>query len=239
VNVIDQLGRDKPPFHAGGARRWDALPETLGYILSHSRPGMRTLETGCGASTVVFAATGSSHTTISPDVKEHELVLSYCEKIGVDTTGLTFVAGVSDEELPVLSRQQEQLDLAFIDGAHGFPFPAIDWHYVGKALKVDGIILLDDIFIPSISVVFRFARSEPSWRIEAILDQRCVAMKLISPLPEEDWTNQPFNRHLDYSFLPARERVNTIIRQTVSRIRRAIISRYPSVRELRRRQANR
>ena len=45
---------------------WSLPPEVQQYIAEHVHDGSRTLETGAGASTVLFALCGATHTCITP-----------------------------------------------------------------------------------------------------------------------------------------------------------------------------
>ena len=83
LDIIQRLLTDKPSFHDYGAARWDALPGALEAIRRSAKHGDSTLETGVGVSTVVFAATGASHTAISPITDEHQRVRDYCQRIGI------------------------------------------------------------------------------------------------------------------------------------------------------------
>ena len=230
MDVVTQLLRDRPIFHLEGTRRWDALPGTLRGIQERVRPGDRTMETGCGASTVVFAAMGAHHTSISPEPSEHERVRAYCTQIGVDPGQVEFIAGPSDLVLPEVCTDSV-LDGAFIDGAHEFPYPAVDWHYISRAMKVGAWLVLDDIPIPSIAWVFRYLRSDPKWQLEQILDERAAAWRLTSERAgPEPYTAQPFNRWPDYSFaaLPARSRL--VATAEFRRLRVDLGRRFPALR---------
>jgi hypothetical protein len=224
MDVVDRLLRDRPFFHSKGTKRWDSLPGTLRAIHRSVQGGTQTLETGCGASTVVFAAQGARHTTISPDAEEHARVRDYLNQIGVDSSRLTFIVGLSDRVLPSLCTERS-LSTAFIDGAHGFPYPAVDWHYVTRALKIGGCLLMDDIPMPAVTWVFRYMRTDPSWRLDGILDDRAAAFTLTDePAPEYD---QPFNRRSDYSFAPLPARARLVLTSKINNIRRAVAPRYP------------
>jgi hypothetical protein len=202
MDVVAKLQADQPRFHVGGTVRWDSLPETLRLIDRTVRDGDTTLETGCGASTVVFLAGGAHHTVISPNKDEHDRVRDYCRKIGLNDSRLTSIAGSSDEVLPELCRDRV-FDVAFIDGAHSFPYPEVDWHYVTRALKVGATLVIDDVPIPAVIPLFKHMSVEPNWRLEAILDDRAAAFSLLAPPAPEDWSVQPFNRHYpDCSFAP-------------------------------------
>jgi hypothetical protein len=222
MNISECLLRDRPVFHAGGTARWDALPGLLRVIQRAVREGHRTLETGCGASTVVFAAQGAHHTAISVDAGEHQRVRAYLREIGVDDSRLTTIVGWSDAVLPTLCTGERTLDVALIDGAHAFPYPAVDWHYISRMLKAGGVLLFDDIPIPASACVFRFMESDPHWRLNEILDNHAAAFTLIRvPVVQTgeltDWTKQPFNDSWDYSFAPLSYR----LRQRLCRLLRS------------------
>jgi methyltransferase family protein len=232
LDIVARLLQDRPIFHSKGTKRWDASPGTLRAIQQSVHGGTRTLETGCGASTVVFAAQRAYHTAISPDAEEHERVRDYLKGIDVDDSRLISIVGWSDSVLPNLCTERT-LDIAFIDGAHGFPYPVVDWHYVTRALKVGGKLLIDDIPIPAVACVFRFMQPDPRWRLEAVLEERAAIFALIHepPLEMTDWTYQPFNNHWDFGFAPLPSRARLILARETSRLRQKVGLRYPGLRQ--------
>lgn len=234
LDIVQQLLIDKPSFHLGGDARWDALPGTLEAVRRSVNPGDSTMEVGVGVSTVVFAASGAVHTAISPDPTEHERVRRYCQRIGIDDTRVSFVLGLSDDVLPGLLDRDRTLDVAFIDGAHSFPLPVVDWYYITRSLKVGGKLLLDDIPIPAVAHVFRHMRLEPNWRLNGVFDSRAALFTLLTaPDPEDDWIHQPFNRgYPDFGFadLPRRLRLETVYR--VREMRHRVGQRHPSLRRI-------
>jgi SAM-dependent methyltransferase len=231
MDIVDRLLRDRPSFHSNGTQHWDALPGTLRAIRQLVRDGDRTLETGCGASTVIFAAQGAYHTALSPDADEHQRVRDYLQEIGVNTDRLTFVVGPSDLVLPKLCTERI-LDAAFIDGAHVFPFPAIDWHHAARALKVGGRLVIDDIPIPAVACVFRYIRSDASWRLDKILDDRAAVFTLVQAPVAEDWSLQPFNRRPDYGFAPFSARARLRLAAEAANLRQTAARRFPGLRQV-------
>lgn len=229
-DVVGTLMREQPSFHVGGTRTWNALPGSLAAIGRLVRASDRTVETGCGASTVVFAARGSDHTVISPDPREHALVHAYCLAKEIDDSRVTYVADSSDRVLPTLF-DGRVLDLAFVDGAHSFPYPVVDFHYVAAHLKVGGWLLLDDIPIPAVAPAYRFVSAEDHWRVEEILDDRAALCQLLRETPPEDYTAQRFNRRPDYSYasFPQRSRIRATTTARTARARAA--ARYPGLRD--------
>jgi hypothetical protein len=241
LGIVQRLLSDRPSFHLGGEARWDSLPETLEAIRASIQPGYSSIETGVGASTVVFAATGANHTAISPDPIEHERVREYCRQIGVDDSRLSFIVGPSEDVLPSLLGRDRALDVAFIDGAHAFPFAEVDWCYITRSLKIGGKLLMDDITIPSVAPVFRHMMREPNWRLDAILDDRAAALTLMAAPEPGDWPTQRVNdkNYPDFSFadLPRRVQLKTAYRVTEAGRRAA--RRSPALRRAYRRAAQR
>jgi hypothetical protein len=233
-DIIQRLLTDRPSFHLSGTAHWDALPGTLDAVRRYARRGDSTIEIGVGVSTVVFAASGANHIAISPDPVEHERVRSYCEQVGIDASQITFVAGLSDDVLPSLLSRDRTLDMAFIDGAHSYPVPVVDWYYITRSLKIGGTLLMDDIPIPAAAQVFRHMRLEPNWRLEGVFDNRSAAFTLLSPpKPEDDWEQQPFNRgYPDFSYADLPERLRLQASYRVKQIRSKVGERYPALRRV-------
>ena len=187
-DIVMRILADKPSFHLSGTARWDALPQTLEAIAGSVQPGDSTLEVGVGVSTIVFAASGASHTAISLDAIEHQRVRQSANESESTTNGSTSSLACQTTSLPRLLTCERTLDVALIDGAHSFPLPVVDWHYVTRALKIGGTLLLDDIPVPAVMQVFRHMKLDPNWRLDGIFDDRAAAFSLIAtPEAEDDW----------------------------------------------------
>lgn len=263
---MEKLESDRPLFHWGGTRRWDTAPETLRNIRDSLSESMRTLETGRGASPVVFAASGAWHTAISPTSDEHARVRSYLMQNGIDDSRVRFATSFSDDLLPrlfgnpnriaeweawydrsVLAPPSDKaadealfkpsngrtLDFVFLDGAHSFPYPAVDWHYSANVLKLGGRMLLDDIPIPAVACVYRYMMSDPCWKLLGIYDNRAASFELVAEPAPEDWTLQPYNRHPYFGFLPGRKRVHAWSMFELERLRQHFGERVPGLQRLR------
>lgn len=266
IDIVEVLEKNQPQFHWGGTRCWNAAPETLREIQRSVGKGMRTLETGCGASTVVFASREAHHTVISPAHDEHQRVINYLHESGISTSRLNFEAGFSDDVLPKICNYPERLkewgtwfsdhfdaatpskigtgdtaelwregnerhlDFVFLDGAHSFPYPIIDWHYSIRALKLGGRLLLDDIPIPAVACVYRYMISDPCWKLISILDNRAAVFELISYPAPEDSRLQPYNRYPDFGFLPIHKRYYMALATEGRLLKQHLGDRMPSLR---------
>jgi hypothetical protein len=175
---------------------------------------MATLETGTGASTIVFAARGARHVAISPSADEHRRIAEFCARHGIDASGIDFRDGSSDEVLAG-SRGDGPLDLVLVDGAHLFPFPALDWFLSARRLRVDGHMVLDDAFLPSVSVVVRFLRQSPSWSAPEPISYRTVAFRKLDDRVGEDAIGTRFDRFPRFGYLPLGQRIVALGRHTL------------------------
>lgn len=79
----------------------------------------RTLETGAGISTLVFAIKGANHIAVTPDKGEIEAIQQYAKKNSISLDTVRFIAEPSDRFLP--NANIEGLDMVFLDGKHAFP----------------------------------------------------------------------------------------------------------------------
>src|SRR5688572_4956497 len=131
-SILQKLLRERPSFHGVGetVTSWQLDDQVLCWLFDNVREGWATLETGCGYSTVAFAAKGARHTVVSPSPREHERIQAWCADQGISTEHLTFIADGSQRVLPAL--KPDPLDPALIDGCHAVPYPMIDWFYVAE-----------------------------------------------------------------------------------------------------------
>jgi Methyltransferase domain len=168
---------------------------------------MATLETGTGASTIVFAASGTRHVAISPAPAEHEAIKVYCEEEGIELTRVRFVEQPSHLAL-LHNWQPEPLDVVLIDGAHRFPFPILDWFYTAPHLRKGGWVLVDDAFLGSVNVLVSFLRSEPSWSLERVFGGRTACFRKLADESEQyDWLDSAFDNRWKFDYLPPPSRI--------------------------------
>jgi hypothetical protein len=175
---------------------------------------MSTLETGAGASTVVFAASGAAHVAISPDPEEHARISRYCEEEGIALDRVRFIAESSHTAL-VETWQPEPLDVVLIDGAHSFPFPILDWINTASHLRVGGRVLVDDANQPTANLLSRFLRKSPSWELETVLGHRtpCFRKRDDEYLTFE-WDDYDLGRPR-FDYLPPRRRAVAWLRHRI------------------------
>lgn len=199
--MTQQLRSAPPNLHGVGDAYFGLAWPALEWLEDAVQPGMTTLETGTGASTIVFAARGSAHTAISPAPDEHARIRSWCEQHEIATDRLRFLSEPSDIALTG-AWTPEPLDLVLVDGAHLFPLPALDWFLAARHLRIGGRIVLDDAFLPSVNMVVRFLRSSPSWAFEGAISYRTVRFRKLDDAVRYDATGTRFDRVPRFGYLP-------------------------------------
>lgn len=210
--LTEQLRRDPPGLHAGGSEYWGLAWEALEWLEREVRSGMATLETGSGASTLVFAAGGAEHETVTPEPDEEARFRAEAERRGLDASRVAFRIGLSHDVLPQLGPRP--LDLVLVDGAHGFPYPILDWWYVAPRVKVGGRVLLDDAYMPPVRALLDALRADPHWAVEDAASFRtAVVRKLADGLPAFDWEGERIGGGMCFGYLPPRARAVASARQ--------------------------
>ncbi|MFL5868111.1 MAG: class I SAM-dependent methyltransferase [Thermoleophilaceae bacterium] len=200
---VDEVVRDPPQVHpAAPAGVWDTSPACYRFLARHCPPGARTLETGLGSSTVLFAAWGTHHTCIVSSQGEVDACLSHCKAAGIDVSRLDFRVGRSDQVLPNLDGDADGYDLFLIDGGHGFPTSIIDWYYGASRLRAGGYVVIDDTHLAQVSIaLLRFLARDPRWtRVGGRLKWAAFRRESEGSLSEE-YIHQDF---LDHRFGPKR-----------------------------------
>src|SRR5258708_5262674 len=139
---------------AGHAVSWALSEQALQFIDSTVLGEWATLETGEGVSTLLFGLKGTRHLCITPNRPAVERITQFAAGHRIPLDRVDFQINPSDQCLPGFNLPD--LDLVLIDGGHGFPMPYIDWYYTARALKVGGLLMLDDTQLWTVDVLRRF-----------------------------------------------------------------------------------
>jgi hypothetical protein len=211
TSLTEQLMHEQPSLH-GEAQLWGLAWAALDYIERTVQPGMATLETGAGASTMMFASRGAVHEAVTPSADEAERITKECERRGISTEDLTFRIGSSADVLR--DWEPRPLDFVLIDGGHAFPYPTLDWWYVQQHVKVGGLVLLDDAYMPPVAAVVDHLRNSQAWKLEAAASFRtAVARKLADEIPDGEWKGENVGGRMNFRYLPPGQRAVAAVRQ--------------------------
>jgi hypothetical protein len=191
---LKELLANPPVLHQsddGTPLSYTLSDQALSFIDDHIDSTSKTLETGAGLSTVVFALKGSEHTCIVPDSAQVERIKEFCQRNEIATDRLDFKIDGSENVLPRL--RPTGLDLVLIDGCHGFPAPFIDWYYACSGLNATGILMIDDTQLWTGDILRQFLLAEPDWKHECdIFSRTAVFRKLNASELLKEWPLQPY-----------------------------------------------
>lgn len=195
VSALKDLLADPPLVHGPEGSNeivtHGLLPGPLAWIESNVASDSRSLETGSGLSTIMFAIGGGEHHCVVPNQPEVDRLLTYCTERGISTAGVRFHVEPSERALPALVLGR--LDVVLIDGSHSFPQVFIDWFYVQSALSVGGTLIVDDVHLWTGRVLRDFLRAEPEWEQTNHWWGRTVAFRKVAEVdPDKLWLDQPY-----------------------------------------------
>lgn len=199
--TIKKMSSDELTCYAIGS-------EVLSFIAANVTEGNKTLETGAGSSTLVFAACGCQHTAVTPSVREVELISQYAASKDISMSRVQFVNEPSDTFLP--RNTDDGYDMVLIDGKHAFPWPLLDWFYTAEKLKQGGLMIIDDVAMKSVSVLTNFLKTDTAWsQITNVSANTFVFKKMKPSVHDVAWHMQP------YAFTNPVERIGRRIRQVL------------------------
>ena len=142
--LVAEISKLPPDWHGVGS----VSPRALQTIARHAdQIGAihNSLETGSGKSTLLFSHLSSDHLVFAVDgggsisqVKSSALF---------NMEAVTFVEGPTQVTLPQYQFTQN-VQIALIDGPHGYPFPDLEYYYLYPLIEAGGLLLVDDIKIP-------------------------------------------------------------------------------------------
>jgi hypothetical protein len=191
IAAIERVLADPPQVHPCATGTWSTDPACYEYMATLVKPEARTLETGLGVSTVLFALWGCQHTCVVYSEAEVTACQEHLASRGISAESITFHIGPSERVLPNLKLRD--LDLVFIDGCHGFPLATIDWFYAASMLRADGVAVLDDAQLRHVRLgLFDFLNRDPRWIRTRRRPKWVAYQRRESGALSEEWVQQPF-----------------------------------------------
>jgi hypothetical protein len=147
----------------------------------------------------MFSNISKNHKVFTIDDRNHESSsVSYFQKHPLTKNGnLEIVFGPTQKTLPNYNHGVEY-DIALIDGAHGYPFPEVDYLSIYPSLIMgSGILIIDDVIIPSIAKLADFIFEDEMFDFVALVNWTAIFRRSNVPAfpPDGDgWGSQMYNR---------------------------------------------
>ena len=187
--IIGEVPRD---FHISGS----LSPAVLWRIAElHEQVGATvSAETGCGLTTLVLSHLSERHTSFTvdfgdslPNTRGHALF---------NSASTSFVVNPTQISLPA-HRFTSPLDFAILDGPHAYPFPDLEYFYFYPHVRTGGVLVIDDIHIPTIGHLYDFLLDDEMWEHLGDVETTAFFMRTSAPTLDpygDGWPSQRYNR---------------------------------------------
>ena len=190
-DLARELSELPEQWHGAGTVQPPVLP-ALVRLTRHTEI-RRSAETGAGRTTVLLSQLSPDHTVFAVDAGGSITAARNHPRFRAGA--VRFVEGPTQLTLP---RHQFEgpLDLALIDGPHGYPFPDLEYYYLYPQLKPGALLVLDDVHIPTVRHIFDFLSEDDMFRLEEVAGEtaffRRTDAPTFSPLCD-GWWEQRYN----------------------------------------------
>lgn len=159
----------------------------------------QSVETGTGRTTLLLSHLSPDHLVFAKQDRGAGDSLDRVRSSPVLTPDVVrFVEGPTQRTVPVYDFT-ERFDFALIDGPHGFPFPYVEYCYLYPHIAPGGLLVIDDLQIPSIRPLFDVLRRDAMWRLDGIVEHtgflRRTDAPTLDPL-DDGWWLQGYNRRM-------------------------------------------
>ncbi len=169
-----------------------------------------SVETGTGRSTLLFSQLSARHLVFTKEDDgdgDSLAAVRSCELLDADN--VEFVIGPTQRTLLSYAFAQP-IDFAYLDGPHAYPFPDLEYWAVYPHIPAGGLLVIDDVQIPTIANLFDVLCSDTMWKLIEVVDTtaffRRTAAEGIDPYGE-GWWLQDYNTQRSLRHLPLRRRI--------------------------------
>lgn len=153
----------------------------------------RVIETGAGASTLLFCALEpAAITSIAPDEGLRDRALAAAVERGISTDRLHFICDRSELVLPKLAEEGDCYEAAFIDGSHNWPAVFVDFCYLNLMVPVGGVMFVDDVQLYSVAQLYNLLRKQEEFEYVGLDDKMATFRKVLDHPWLPEWRSQPY-----------------------------------------------
>jgi len=196
--VLDSIRSLPKAWHANGSLNMAVIDQ----LFTCAEGADHTAETGCGRSTLALSHASRHHVVFACDVppgvdpETHSFTRVRSSNLLRNET-CEFVVGSTQMTLPSYQFNSE-FDLVLLDGAHGYPFPEIEYFYFYPHLREGGWLVIDDIQIPSVANMVDVLRKDEMFSLDRVVKTTAFFRRTEAPTfsPFGDgWWEQGYNKH--------------------------------------------
>jgi hypothetical protein len=191
--IVTEIARLPRDWHLAGS----VGPAVLHAIVRHvgARQVSHSLETGSGRTTLLFSHLSQDHKVFAIE-GDNRSISSVRESPLLNRATVEFIEGPTQLTLPRYNFAHS-LQVAYMDGPHGYPFPDLEYYYLYPHLEENALLIVDDIHIPTIRHLFDFLREDAMFRVLEVVDTTAFFMRTSAPAFDplgDGWWLQRYNK---------------------------------------------
>lgn len=210
--VLDSIRSLPKAWHANGSLNMVVID----HLFACADGAENTAETGCGRSTLALSHASRRHVVFACDVppgvdpETHSFTRVRNSSL-LRKENCEFVVGSTQRTLPAY-HFNTNFDLVLLDGAHGYPFPELEYFFFYPHLREGGWLVIDDIQIPSVANMVDVLRQDDMFSLDRVVKTTAFFRRTNAPTfpPFGDgWWEQGYNkrhgvalRHLGLASIP-------------------------------------
>jgi hypothetical protein len=205
-SLVRQISALPHDWHGSGT----VSPHVLDALARHLADGVtRSVETGVGRTTLLFSHLSEHHTVFTVDDTDAGNSLGVVQDSSLLNAGAVhLVLGPTQQTLRDV-RMEHPIQLAYLDGPHGYPFPELEYWAVYPRVESGGLLVIDDVHIRTIQSLFRFLRDDEMWDLADVVGNTAFFRRTDSPVVDpfgDGWWLQRRNRRFTFAHLPPVQR---------------------------------
>jgi len=154
-----------------------------------------TAETGSGKSSLLFSHLSPRHLVFAMDDGNGSVRRTQQSPL-LNPGVVQFIEGRTQQTVPAYVFL-EPLQLVMLDGPHGFPFPQLEYYHFYPHLARGGLLIVDDIDIPSIHDMYKFLKQDDMFDLNEVVHTTAFFRRTDAPEFDplaDGWWLQGYNR---------------------------------------------
>jgi hypothetical protein len=195
VDVLNEVKALPADWHKAGSLDLSVL-EKIAEVCA-TITVKHSVETGTGKSTLLLSHLSQNHTVFAKDdAGDGDTLQTTMNSPLLRKDRVSFIVGPTQKTLFAWDRQYP-VQLVLIDGPHGYPFPELEYLCLYPRLEADGILIIDDINIPTVYHLYQVLIEDEMYRLEALVRTTAFLRRTHAPTfaPDGDgWWSQRYNK---------------------------------------------
>lgn len=191
--VLTKIKELPADWHRSGPLSDRVLQAIAGYC-KEIGPIKNSVETGAGKSTLFFSQISRKHVVFAIDVGKSLSRVKESPLFNRDSVEI--VEGPTQRTLPNYDFTNK-IQVALIDGPHGYPFPELEYYYIYQYLDTGGLLIIDDVNIPSIKRMAEILKKDEMFDCLGTLGKTTFFKRTPAPLFDplgDGWWEQGYNK---------------------------------------------